>query len=165
MPEYLAPGVYVEETSYRSKSIEGVSTTTTGFIGPTRYGPVNEDPEILTSLGEFERTYGDGGRLAFGDTRMDNFVWHAARAFYTEGGKRLYVSRTFFPLATAIGSLAVDGHGAKAVGGVTFRARYPGASPFDRDATCSARCSAAMAWPRRRSARSVRAISCGSATP
>ena len=88
MPEYLAPGVYVEETSYRSKSIEGVSTTTTGFIGPTRYGPVDEDPEILTSLGEFERAYGDGGRLAYGDTRMDNFVWHAARAFYTEGGKR-----------------------------------------------------------------------------
>jgi len=127
MPEYLAPGVYVEETSYRSKSIEGVSTTTTGFIGPTRYGPVSEDPEILTSLGEFERTYGDGGRLAYGDTRMDNFVWHAARAFYTEGGKRLYVSRTFLPLAAATGSLAVDGHGSKAVGGVTFRARYPGA--------------------------------------
>ena len=39
MPEYLAPGVYVEEVSFRSKSIEGVSTTTTGFVGPTRYGP------------------------------------------------------------------------------------------------------------------------------
>ena len=25
MPEYLAPGVYVEETSFRAKSIEGVS--------------------------------------------------------------------------------------------------------------------------------------------
>ena len=40
MPEYLAPGVYVEETSFRAKSIEGVSTTTTAFVGPTRYGPV-----------------------------------------------------------------------------------------------------------------------------
>ena len=28
MPEYLAPGVYVEETSFRSKSIEGVGTST-----------------------------------------------------------------------------------------------------------------------------------------
>ena len=44
MPEYLAPGVYVEETSFRSKSIEGVSTTTTGFVGPTRYGPVADEP-------------------------------------------------------------------------------------------------------------------------
>ena len=30
MPEYLAPGVFVEETSFRAKTIEGVSTTTTG---------------------------------------------------------------------------------------------------------------------------------------
>ena len=40
MPEYLAPGVYVEETSFRSKSIEGVSTSTAGFIGPARFGPI-----------------------------------------------------------------------------------------------------------------------------
>jgi hypothetical protein len=31
VPEYLAPGVFVEETSYRSKAIEGVSTSTRGF--------------------------------------------------------------------------------------------------------------------------------------
>jgi len=54
MPEYLAPGVFVEEVSFRSKSIEGVSTTTTGFIGPCRYGPVIEDPDIVTSVTEFE---------------------------------------------------------------------------------------------------------------
>ena len=60
MPEYLAPGVYVEEVSFRSKSIEGVSTTTTGFVGPTLYGPVEEEPEVLTSLLDFERTYGGG---------------------------------------------------------------------------------------------------------
>ena len=39
MPEYLAPGVYVEEVSFRSKSIEGVPTSTTGFTGMARYGP------------------------------------------------------------------------------------------------------------------------------
>jgi ABC-type nitrate/sulfonate/bicarbonate transport system permease component len=33
VPEYLAPGVYVEETGYRSKAIEGVSTSTRGFAG------------------------------------------------------------------------------------------------------------------------------------
>ena len=67
MPEYLAPGVYVEETSFRSKSIEGVSTTTTGFIGPTRFGPIDLEPDIITSLGEFVRTYGDGDQLTFHD--------------------------------------------------------------------------------------------------
>ena len=99
MPEYLAPGVYVEETSFRAKSIEGVSTTTTGFIGPTRYGPVDVEPEIVTSLGEFEQMYGDRQQLRFTQVDasgnqsaaepMHNYMWHAARAFFEEGGKRL----------------------------------------------------------------------------
>ena len=38
VPEYLAPGVYVEEVSYRAKSIEGVSTTTNRFVGAIRSG-------------------------------------------------------------------------------------------------------------------------------
>jgi phage tail sheath protein FI len=124
MPEYLAPGVYIEETSYRSKSIEGVSTTTTGFIGPTRYGPVDLEPEIITSLDDFERTYGDGERLTFGTVKMDNFMWHATRAFFIEGGKRLYVSRVFRPQNE---DQDKDGYARKKVGRVEFRARYPGA--------------------------------------
>ena len=98
MPEYLAPGVYVEEVSYRSKSIEGVSTTTTGFIGPARYGPFDLEPDVITSLGEFERTYGNGEQLEFEDgTVMDNYLWQGVRAFFTEGGKRLYISRVWRP--------------------------------------------------------------------
>src|SRR5205085_11644513 len=65
MPEYLAPGVYVEEVSFRSKSIEGVSTTTTGFVGSCRYGPTELAPDVITSLAEFERVYGDGQQLTF----------------------------------------------------------------------------------------------------
>jgi hypothetical protein len=30
---------------------------------------------------------------------MHNYLWHAARAFFEEGGKRLYVSRIFRPAA------------------------------------------------------------------
>ena len=63
MPEYLAPGVFVEEVSYRAKSIEGVSTTTTGFVGATRYGPIDIEPDVLTSLVEFERVYGGKQQL------------------------------------------------------------------------------------------------------
>lgn len=143
MPEYLAPGVFVEEVSFRSKSIEGVSTTTTGFIGPTRYGPVTEAPDIVTSMTEFERSYGDGVQLAFGadgTQTSPSFIWQAARSFFEEGGKRLYVSRVFRPrsgsypvdLAAAFGSSPyADGHGRVMVGsgGDRFRAvaRYPGA--------------------------------------
>ena len=130
MPEYLAPGVYVEEVSFRAKSIEGVSTTTTGFIGPTRYGPLDLEPEIITSLVEFERTYGDRERLVFVNddgttTTMDNWMWHAARAFFEEGGKRLYVSRVY----SASGSPPALGFSSATVGsspGLTVRARFPG---------------------------------------
>jgi phage tail sheath protein FI len=144
MPEYLAPGVFVEEVSFRSKSIEGVSTTTTGFIGPCRYGPVTEAPDILTSLTEFERSYGDGNPLAFGEDGAvtgPNYLWQAARSFFEEGGKRLYVSRVFRPLQGSYPSALDaefgsaphdDGHGRLLVGAEPdqFRivARYPGAA-------------------------------------
>src|SRR5690348_178770 len=103
MPEYLAPGVYVEAVSFRSKSIEGVSTTTTGFIGPARYGPIDQVPEIIISLGDFERTYGDRAQLMFNPLDATavthNYLWHAVRAFFEEGGKRLYVMRVFSPFS------------------------------------------------------------------
>src|SRR5947207_6585510 len=96
MPEYLAPGVYIEETSFRSKSIEGVSTTTTGFVGPTRYGPVDLVPDVITSLVEFERIYGDRQQLDLGGNRH-NYMWHAVRQFFENGGKRLYIARVYRP--------------------------------------------------------------------
>ncbi len=128
MPEYLAPGVYVEETSFRSKSIEGVSTTTTGFVGPARYGPVKGDPVLVTSLGEFARTFGDGQPLEFtAGVKTTNYLWHAARAFFEEGGKRLYVARAFAP------NSGTDGGQAKkllppdpATKVLQVQARYPG---------------------------------------
>src|SRR5262245_60448025 len=137
MPEYLAPGVYVEETSFRAKSIEGVSTTTTDFIGPTRYGPVDLEPDVITSLGEFERVYGDRQQLKFAAVAgggaqtplppMHNFMWHAVRAFFEQGGKRLYIARAFNPISET------DQGFAKAelptAGGadekITIRARFP----------------------------------------
>jgi uncharacterized protein len=150
MPEYLAPGVFVEETSFRSKTIEGVSTTTTGFIGSARYGPVHLEPDIVTSLAEFERTFdpfGGGGELQFGDVPdAPNFLWHAVRAFFTEGGARLYVSRVFKRLqgdyapigdaddaraAAKVGTRYADGHArvdSAQTGGVRIRARHPGAA-------------------------------------
>ncbi len=133
MPEYLAPGVYVEEVSFRSKSIEGVSTTTTGLIGPARYGPLDQIPDLLTSLADFEATYGDGQQLIYNDTVLDNYLWHAVRAFFEEGGERLYVSRVFSPLANPGTGFAADGCAyaklpatANDDDALHIRARFPG---------------------------------------
>ena len=50
MPEYLAPGVYIEEVSFRSKSIEGVPTSTTGFAGMTRTGQPRPLSRIISTV-------------------------------------------------------------------------------------------------------------------
>jgi len=129
MPEYLAPGVYVEETSFRAKSIEGVGTSTTAFVGPTRRGPVGDAPELVTSLPDFERIYGSLENLALGDVaderRRLNFVAHAVRAYFDNGGSRLYVVRTVNGAATAAGALLGAGGDAESA---TLRARFPGAA-------------------------------------
>src|SRR6476620_2108093 len=99
MPEYLAPGVYVEEVSFRPKSIEGVSTSTAGFVGATRYGPPEGEPELVTSFSDFQRIYGGIDRLLFDGRRNENenYIAQAVRAFFDNGGKRLYVSRVYLP--------------------------------------------------------------------
>ncbi|MEZ4235546.1 MAG: phage tail sheath subtilisin-like domain-containing protein [Myxococcota bacterium] len=93
MAEYLAPAVYVEEKSFRSKSIEGVSTSTAAFCGPARRGPASGTPELLTSLTDFERIYGGSGPLVLGAASVPNYLAHAVRAFFDNGGRRLYVRR------------------------------------------------------------------------
>jgi phage tail sheath protein FI len=139
MPEYLAPGVYVEEVSFRSKSIEGVPTSTTGFAGMTRYGPVQysggpgtTEPRLITSFTEFERVYGGLTRLLVGPTSTDereSYVAHAARAFFDNGGKRLYVSRVFVPKEPAPGVFDFGVASRDVTFGAntaTWRARWPG---------------------------------------
>jgi phage tail sheath protein FI len=128
MPEYLAPGVFVEEVSYRAKSIEGVSTTTTGFVGATRYGPIDIEPEIVTSLVEYERVYGGRQQLEFtdGGTPTDNYMWNAVRGFFEEGGKRLYVARAFNGDAAAILAACAKVLDSVPPLNVRINARFPG---------------------------------------
>ncbi len=141
MPEYLAPGVFVEEVSFRAKSIEGVPTSTTGFAGMTRFGPIwypdgpkNSEPRLVTSFTEFERVYSGLERLNVGASGEDerlNYVAHAARAFFNNGGKRLYVSRVFAPRDDAgDDDWGVASSGAIVALGATgrWRARWPGAA-------------------------------------
>jgi len=137
MPEYLAPGVFVEEVSYRAKSIEGVGTTTTGFIGPTRYGPTSVEPELITGMADYERVYGDGSQLVFGNegAPIHNFMWHAARAFFENGGKRLYVQRVFARNSETKSDGCASWPSEPATPGapkLTIKSRFPGASSSRR---------------------------------
>ncbi|MFB6247939.1 MAG: phage tail protein, partial [Salinibacter sp.] len=110
MPEYLSPGVYVEETSFRPKTIEGVSTSTAGFVGPARFGPTSGEPPLLTSFADFQRIYGGLEDLDFRDQgRRTNYLAYAVRAFFEEGGQRCYVARVFDPLEGDPSNLHKDG--------------------------------------------------------
>ncbi len=83
MPEYLAPGVYIEEIEIGGKPIEGVSTTTAGFIGETDRGPTM--PRLITGLEQFLRLY--GGFLP------DSYLPYAVEGFFSNGGKRCFICR------------------------------------------------------------------------
>lgn len=128
MPEYLAPGVYVEETSFRAKSIQGVGTSTTAFAGLTRKGPVGGTPEILTSFPDFERIYGGIDNLS-GLSDPINYLAHAVNAFFDNGGGRLYVSRAFLGRTDGTGTAStadLTSGGADATKQTFFKARFPG---------------------------------------
>ncbi len=82
MPEYLSPGVYVEEISGASKPIEAVSTSTVGFIGECKKGPVNE-PIFCPNWSTFTKYFGD-----FSDSEH---LAHAVYGFFNNGGARCFI--------------------------------------------------------------------------
>ncbi len=98
MPEYLSPGVYVEEVDAGPKPIAPVATSTAGAVGVTTRGPAQ--PTLVTSYGDFVRAY--GGPLTIPDetTRLAweprGHWWQAAesvKAFFDEGGARMFFQR------------------------------------------------------------------------
>lgn len=91
MPEYLSPGVYVEETETGAMPIEGVGTSTAGFLGPTERGPT--DPEFVTSFADFERTYGGFGLYKEGEILANTYLAYAVEGFFRNGGNRCFVGR------------------------------------------------------------------------
>jgi uncharacterized protein len=98
MPEYLSPGVYVEEVDAGPKPIAPVATSTAGAVGVARRGPAT--PTLVTSYGDFVRRYGGPVTLPDDTTRGAwdgrGYWWHAAesvKAFFDEGGARLYFQR------------------------------------------------------------------------
>jgi len=131
MPEYLAPAVYVEETSFRSKSIEGVGTSTCAYVGMTARGPVSAGqggvtPPLLTSFSDFERYYGGLDDLRIGGNAMPNYLAHGARAFFNNGGGRLYVARVLGAAAAAATSGPLNTPAGPANKQVIFTARAAG---------------------------------------
>ncbi len=84
MPEYVPPGVHIEELERGPRPIEGVPTSTAAFLGETERGPLR--PRLVTSYNEYQRAF--GGVFAGG-----RYMPHAVRGFFENGGRHLYVCR------------------------------------------------------------------------
>ncbi len=93
MPEYLSPGVYIEEFELGPRPIEGVSTSTAGLLGPTLRGPLH--PRLVTGFESFKRIYGGYLPLA------DSYLPFAVDGFFKNGGQRCFVARIAADDATA----------------------------------------------------------------
>ena len=91
MPEYLSPGVYVEEIEIGPKSIEGVSTSTAAFLGETERGPTA--PILVTGLEKFRRVFGSYSWRKGDGSMSTSFMRHALEGFFSNGGKRCIVAR------------------------------------------------------------------------
>ena len=91
MAEYFSPGVYVEEFDSSPRAIEGVGTSTAGFIGMTVKGPTIGAPSLCTSFADFQRQF--GGYLSEYSHGPYRYLPNAVEAFFQNGGTRCFVSR------------------------------------------------------------------------
>jgi phage tail sheath protein FI len=134
MPEYLAPGVFVEEVSFRPSAIQPASTSVAAIVGPTRTGPIRGLPQLLTSFADYQATFGDALNLNFSDVGSTlNYTAYAAWAFFNNGGQQLYLTRIVNDVLNegpasarpTTASLAVPSSGTALIDVV---ARFPGAA-------------------------------------
>ena len=88
MPEYLYPGVYVEEIDTGNKPIEGVSTSTCGFLGIAERGPTSAT--LITSFDDYTRAFGSYVKDANG---TDHYLAYSVEGFFQNGGQRCFVQR------------------------------------------------------------------------
>ncbi|MEO6527542.1 MAG: phage tail sheath subtilisin-like domain-containing protein [Gemmatimonadaceae bacterium] len=93
MPEYLSPGVYVQEVNTGTRPIEGVGTAMAAFVGFAPYGPANR-PMLITNWQQYVETF---GAVEAGGTRnphqKGSYLSHAVYGYFLNGGGRCYVAR------------------------------------------------------------------------
>ena len=92
MAEYLSPGVYVEEYDSGATPMQGVSTSTAGFVGLAERGPVVGQPQLVTSFADYKRMY--GSYLSEASYGANRFLPYAVEQFFINGGSRAYIMRS-----------------------------------------------------------------------
>lgn len=107
MAEYLSPGVYVEEFDSGPTPMQGVGTSTGGFIGVAEKGPSVGAPVLVTGPADFARKF--GGYLHENEFGEYRFLAHAVNHFFINGGSRAFVMRVAPPDAAIAKAACVEG--------------------------------------------------------
>lgn len=110
----------MEEFESGGKPMEGVGTSTAGFIGLAERGPVEGVPQLITNFADFKRKY--GGYLSENEFGEYRFLAYAVEHFFINGGSRCYVSRVAPQNAKCSEGYAPAKEGAV----VRFAAKNPG---------------------------------------
>ncbi len=85
MPTQVSyPGVYIEEVPSGVRTITGVATSITAFVGRALSGPVNT-AFTINSFGDYERT--------FGGLWLESTMSYAVRDFFLNGGGKAIIVR------------------------------------------------------------------------
>ena len=101
MPATLTyPGVYIEEIPSGVRTITGVATSITAFVGRALRGPTNKAITI-NSYGDFERT--------FGGLWLESALGFAVRDFFLNGGAQAIIVRCFNPVAGSFATMSING--------------------------------------------------------
>jgi len=108
------PGVYIEEVPSGVRTITGVATSITAFVGFALRGPVNE-PTRIQSFAEFERR--------FGGLWIDSSMSFAVQQFFLNGGGDAVIVRV---IHTAGSNAQQDTKATFAIGGFKLEARNEG---------------------------------------
>ena len=118
MPVTLSyPGVYIEEVPSGVRTITGVATSITSFVGRALRGPVDSDdksPVRIFSFADFERVFGG----LWADGPMSFAVYH----YFLNGGSDALIVRVHNGAAPGTASVSLSGGGS-----ATFTAANPGA--------------------------------------
>ncbi|MEE9466235.1 MAG: phage tail sheath subtilisin-like domain-containing protein [Candidatus Neomarinimicrobiota bacterium] len=86
------PGVYIEELPSGVRTITGVATSITAFVGRALRGPLN-DPKTINNYGDYERI--------FGGLWIKSAMSYAVRDFFGNGGGQAIIVRLYHPLYSA----------------------------------------------------------------
>jgi phage tail sheath protein FI len=114
MPSALTfPGVYVEEIPSGVRTITGVATSITAFVGAARRGPIvssnpADKPVVINSFADYERI--------FGGLWVPSTMSYAVRDFYLNGGRQAIIVRLSNGTAATF----------PAIGGLALSAKSPG---------------------------------------